>query len=420
MVRFCRYLDPRPLFTTNTLHVNEEDAKALLPWFHQFGMTNLLEECDERLCISSPKILDDDLSDVDHQRSTMTEILVRAETATTYGLSRTLDAMMKELKNAVKNFPEMITTEILESMRPFWSTAAGTELWEAVKAILPDDVNSGHSDAALKANKLLFESFAQSCKVPAQIRTLKSDFNAIVNLIKKHRSCPRIQQHGCAAFYNLVLQNDDNHIRNSVKDGIEVILSAMSAHNNVSKVQEQGCAAIMNLALRSDANRVSIAAKHGIEAVVSAMAAHIHVVVVQEFGCAALGNLACNDENCVLIATKHGIETVVSAMTAHNSVSKVQEWGCVAIANLAWNNDDYCVSIATKHGIEAVLSAMTAHKDVLEVQECGCLALFKLSFNESVAVRIQLKRGLAVLEHNPSNSDAKSALQRIKALIILG
>jgi hypothetical protein len=64
------------------------------------------------LSISSPKLLDDDLN------ATMTEILVWAETATTYGLSKTLDAMMKELKKVVNSFPEMITTEIPESMRP--------------------------------------------------------------------------------------------------------------------------------------------------------------------------------------------------------------------------------------------------------------------------------------------------------------
>jgi hypothetical protein len=94
--------------------VSEEDAKALLPWFHLFRMTNLLQECDERLSISSPKFLDDDGDDdlndvVDHQRSTMMEIMVCAETATTYDLSKTLDAMMKELKKAVTGFPEVIT-----------------------------------------------------------------------------------------------------------------------------------------------------------------------------------------------------------------------------------------------------------------------------------------------------------------------
>jgi hypothetical protein len=57
-------------------------------------MINLLQECDERLSISSPKFLDDDLNDVNHQRSTMTDILVWADTAATYNLSETLDAMM--------------------------------------------------------------------------------------------------------------------------------------------------------------------------------------------------------------------------------------------------------------------------------------------------------------------------------------
>jgi hypothetical protein len=57
--------------------------------------------CDERLSIVSPEFLDDDLNDVDHQRATLTEIMVWAETATTYDLSETLDAMMRELKKAV-------------------------------------------------------------------------------------------------------------------------------------------------------------------------------------------------------------------------------------------------------------------------------------------------------------------------------
>jgi hypothetical protein len=178
-VRFCHYLEPRSLFTANTFPVSEEDAKDLLPWFHLFGMINLLQECDQRLSISSPKFLDDHLNVVDHRRSTMTDILVWAGTATIYDLSDTLDVMMQELKKAVDSFPELITSEILEKMRPFWSLAASTEFWEAVKAILPDDVKSSHDDAALKIDQQLFDFVAQTCRVPAQIRTLKSeaDFN---------------------------------------------------------------------------------------------------------------------------------------------------------------------------------------------------------------------------------------------------
>jgi hypothetical protein len=90
------------------LHVNDEDAKALLPWFYLFRMTtHLLQQCDKRLDVSSPEFLDNDGNDVDHQRSTMhmTEILVWADTAAAYGHYKTLDYMMKELKKVVSCFP---------------------------------------------------------------------------------------------------------------------------------------------------------------------------------------------------------------------------------------------------------------------------------------------------------------------------
>jgi hypothetical protein len=93
---------------------------------------------------------------------------------------------------------------------------------------------------------------------------------------------------------------------------------------------------------------------------------------------------------------------------------KYKRRGCYALGKLAWNNDANRVSIAAKHGIEAIVIAMTAHSNIPGVQKWGCFTLFNLTFNESVAVRIQLEGGLAVLEQNPSNSDAKRALQRIK------
>jgi hypothetical protein len=48
-VQICRHLELRSLCTANAFPVNEEDAKdLLLPWFHPFGMANLLQECDVR------------------------------------------------------------------------------------------------------------------------------------------------------------------------------------------------------------------------------------------------------------------------------------------------------------------------------------------------------------------------------------
>jgi hypothetical protein len=43
-----------------------------------------------------------------------------------------------------------------------------------------------------------------------------------------------------------------------------------------------------------------------------------------------------------------------------------------------------------------------------------------LTFNESAAVRIQLVGGSVVLEQNPNDSFAKTALQRINASINRG
>jgi hypothetical protein len=104
----------------------------------------------------------------------------------------------------------------------------------------------------------------------------------------------------------------------------------------------------------------------------------------------------------------------MSAMAAHSNAPKVQEEGCYALGKLACN-DANCVSIAAKHGIEAIVSTMTAHSYIPEVQEHGCLALFNLSFNESVANRIHLEGGLAVLEQNPRDSNAEAALKRIES-----
>jgi hypothetical protein len=438
-VRLCRYVEPRSTFTpypltAEKMHVGEEDAKTVFQWFHLFGMTNLLQECDERLSISSPKFLDYDLNNVNHQRSIMTEILVWADTAATFGLSETLHVMIKELKWAVHAFPEIITTEILEDMRPFWSTTAGTELWKAVKAMLPDDVKSSHDDAALKANKLLIELLAQSCKVPAQISTLKSeaDFNTIANLMIKYRSWPLIQQEGCAAFQDPILRNDDNHISSAVTDDIEAIVSAMAAHSNLSKVQEWGCGALGSLACKkhqfatlgflayhnachNDANHVLIAAKQGIEAIVSAMTAHSNVSKVQEQGCYALGSLACsNDANCVSIAAKHGIEAIVSSMTAHCNVSKVQELGCAALGILARHNDANCVLIAAKDGIKAIVSAMTAHSILSKVQEQGCFALWSLARNNDAnRVSIAAKHGIeAIVSAMMAHSNVSKVQER--------
>jgi hypothetical protein len=107
-------------------------------------------------------------------------------------------------------------------------------------------------------------------------------------------------------------------------------------------------------------------------------------------------------------------------MTAHSNIPDVQENGCLALANLAAKNDANRVSIGAKYGVEAIVRAMAAYSNISNVQKRGCLVLFILSFSESLAARIQLVGGLAVLEQNPNNSHAERALQRINAFLNLG
>jgi hypothetical protein len=84
----------------------------------------------------------------------------------------------------------------------------------------------------------------------------EADFNAIVNLMKKYCSCPRIQQNRCAALRDHILRNDDSNVSNAVENYIEAIESAVTTHSKASKVQENACAAVANLACKNDANRL--------------------------------------------------------------------------------------------------------------------------------------------------------------------
>jgi hypothetical protein len=59
---------------------------------------------------------------------------------------------------------------------------------------------------------------------------------------------------------------------------------------------------------------------------------------------------------------------------------------------------------------------MTAHSEESMLQQRGCLALFNLCFEESVAPMVGEKGGVAVLEQNPGNKHAETALTRLNSL----
>jgi hypothetical protein len=163
------FLEPRSVSTSVEVKITKENAKAVLPWFHEFGLTKLLQESDEKLWSSlllfkhgyHPHNL---RSLVDRQNILM-EVFDWAATADMYCLNKTREAMTEELKKAVNYFPELITKELLTNMLPFFSKTGDTELWEAVKSRLPSDVKDGASDDTLKSNPLFIDLLSQSFKI---------------------------------------------------------------------------------------------------------------------------------------------------------------------------------------------------------------------------------------------------------------
>lgn len=160
------FLEPRALSTAVGVRITKDNAKALLPWFHEFGMTAMLKESDERLW-SSLLLFKKSYAPACHRtlndrRNALMEIVGWTETADTYGLPRTHTAMMKELKVAVKNYPELVTKPLLERMVGFFKEE---ELWEYLKARLPEDVTSNHDDDTLKENPLFLDMLSQGFRI---------------------------------------------------------------------------------------------------------------------------------------------------------------------------------------------------------------------------------------------------------------
>ena len=67
-----------------------------------------------------------------------------------------------------------------------------------------------------------------------------------------------VQLQGCAAFWNLADNNENNKVMIADAGGIPSILSAMRTHSSNARVQEHGCGALWKLALNNGSNKVTI------------------------------------------------------------------------------------------------------------------------------------------------------------------
>lgn len=168
---FYPFLEPRSVSTADLVSINKENAKAILPWFHEFGMTKLLHESDQQLCSSlqlfKHSYHESDHLSLDQRKETLSDILGWTELADTYDLPRTRAAMREELQIVVTACPELMTIDALTRMATFWSKEFDVDLWKAVKAQLPHGVAERNDDDSLRSNPLFLDFLAQSFKLAA-------------------------------------------------------------------------------------------------------------------------------------------------------------------------------------------------------------------------------------------------------------
>lgn len=168
---FYPFLEPRSMSTADCVKITKENAKAILPWFHEFGMTKLLNESDEKLWSSLLLVkhtyYPSDYRTLEQRKAALLDIVAWTQTADTYGLPRTRNAMMQELQKAVMEYPELFNKDILMNMVPLWSKEHDIQLWEAVKSRLPSNVTDSNDDNNLRSNALFLDFLAQSFALAA-------------------------------------------------------------------------------------------------------------------------------------------------------------------------------------------------------------------------------------------------------------
>lgn len=166
---FYPFLEPRSLSTAHTVRVTKDNAKAVLPWFHEFDMADLLHESDEKLWSSlllfKRGYYPSNHRSLPERKATLMEIMEWTAMADMYGLQKTRQAMKKELMKAIADFPELIQKDLLQGMVPFWSKPDDRDLWLVIKSKLPADVTSNNSDSELQSNPLFLDMLTQSFKV---------------------------------------------------------------------------------------------------------------------------------------------------------------------------------------------------------------------------------------------------------------
>ncbi|CAK9045689.1 Protein aardvark (Suppressor of amiB protein 16) [Durusdinium trenchii] len=145
-----------------------------------------------------------------------------------------------------------------------------------------------------------------------------------------------IQENGCAALCNLVVNRHDTKVRAARSGCIRAIVNSMKNFPFEPEVTQMACAVLRSLALGVPENKVSIVAQGGVRQLCEAMARHRTDADVNMQAIAALCNLTSHfAEHKRAICEAGGLELTVAALLLHPQHEELQQQGVGLLHNLA-------------------------------------------------------------------------------------
>lgn len=162
---------------------------------------------------------------------------------------------------------------------------------------------------------------------------------SIVQAMKRHASCPRVQSLGCQSLSFLCSttgNNDTSHV-----GGIEVALSAMRQFANDPNIQVAACTYLGRLCSTTFPKNVTeyLLSMVGLGDVLSAMKNHANESLVQGSACFAIKNLLDCQLGNVPPFSVEAIQGVVQAMEHHSNDKELISNACHILYHLAWHSD---------------------------------------------------------------------------------
>ncbi|CAK9010257.1 unnamed protein product [Durusdinium trenchii] len=229
--------------------------------------------------------------------------------------------------------------------------------------------------------------------------------------------CQELQQWGSGALRHLAVEIGDNR-REVLQDGevqltmrginrrmitksggIELLVRCMASFPHDLEIQENGCAALCNLVVNRHDTKVRAARSGCIRAIVNSMKNFPFEPEVTQMACAVLRSLALGvPENKVSIVAQGGVRQLCEAMARHRTDADVNMQAIAALCNLTSHFAEHKRAICEAGGLELTVAALLLHPQHEELQQQGVGLLHNLACEVSLRKDLLAAGALRVAE----------------------